>query len=99
MGASVPLDPLHNAVRPDLADVRLADRVFAPHYAASVPRIVVAATPLRQGSDMASNALAELVVGDVFEVLEFAKGRAWGRAPGHDLVGYVDADALSWPGK
>lgn len=93
----MPLDPLHNAVRRDLADIRLADRVFAPHYAAAVPRVVVAATPLRQGVDLQSGDLADLVIGDVFEVLEFVKGRAWGRAPGHDLVGYVDADALSWP--
>lgn len=91
------LDPLHNAVRPDLADIRLADQVFAPHYAASVPRIVVTATPLRQGADLQSGDLAELAVGNVFEVLEFVKGRAWGRSPAHDLVGYVDADALSWP--
>ena len=99
MGASIALDPLHNAVRPDLADVRLADRVFAPHYAASVPRVVVAATVLRQGADSASATLIELTVGEIFEVLEFATGRAWGRAPQHGLVGYVDADALSWPGE
>ncbi|BCA58184.1 SH3 domain-containing protein [Sphingomonas sp. HMP6] len=84
-------------MRRDLADIRLADQVFAPHYAASVPRIVVAATPLRQGTDLQSGDLAELAVGDVFEVLEFVKGRAWGRSPAHNLVGYVDADALSWP--
>ncbi|MDF0752810.1 hypothetical protein NLU14_21530, partial [Marinobacter sp. 71-i] len=33
-GRSVPIDPRVDAVRRDLADVRLADRVFAPHYAA-----------------------------------------------------------------
>lgn len=93
----MPLDPLHNAVRRDLADIRLADKVFAPHYAASVPRVVVTVTPLRQAADLHSGVLAELAIGDVFEVLEFVKGRAWGRSPGHDLVGYVDADALSWP--
>ena len=91
------LDPRHNAVRRDLADIRLADRVFAPHYAAAVQRVVIATTPLRQGVDLQSGDLTELAIGDVFEVLEFVKGRAWGRAPAHDLVGYVDADALSWP--
>lgn len=96
-GVSVALDPRRNAVRRDLADIRLADRVFAPHYASAVQRVVVAATGLREGADAASAVLGALVVGDVFEVLEFVRGRAWGRAPGHDLVGYVDADALSWP--
>ncbi len=93
----MPLDPLHNAVRRDLADIRLADRVFAPHYAASVQRVVVSATALRQGVDLHSGDLADLAIGDVFEVLEFVKGRAWGRSPRHGLVGYIDADALSWP--
>jgi hypothetical protein len=96
-GASVALDPLHNAVRRDLADIRLADRVFAPHYAASVQRVVVSATALRQGVDLQSGDLADLAIGEIFEVLEFVKGRAWGRSPARDLVGYVDADALSWP--
>ena len=32
------IDPRVDAVRRDLADVRLAERVFAPHYAAPLPR-------------------------------------------------------------
>ena len=95
--ASVSLDPLHNAVRRDLADIRLADRVFAPHYASAVERVVVSVTGLRAGTDIDSSVLTDLDVGDVFEVLEFVKGRAWGRAPARNLVGYVDAAALSWP--
>lgn len=84
-------------MRRDLADIRLADRVFAPHYACAVPRVVIAAADLREAPDPDSIVLAELNVGDVFEVLEFVRGRAWGRAPGKDLVGYLDAEALSWP--
>lgn len=97
MGASVALDPRRHAVRKDLADIRLADRVFAPHYACAVQRMIVTATTLREGSGADSAVMANLAVGDPFEVLEFVRGRAWGRAPSHDLVGYVDADALSWP--
>ncbi|MEG3175274.1 SH3 domain-containing protein [Sphingomonas sp. RB3P16] len=84
-------------MRRDLADIRLADRVFAPHYASCVQRVLIAATGLREGADQESAVLTELNQGDVFEVLEFVKGRAWGRAPGAGLVGYVDAAALSWP--
>lgn len=91
------LDPRTHAVRRDLADIRLADQVFAPHYAACVQRVVVRATDLREGPEQGGTVLRELRPGDVFEVLEFVKGRAWGRAPGAGLVGYVDADALSWP--
>lgn len=84
-------------MRRDLADIRLADRVFAPHYASCVPRELLRATGLREAADADSAVLAGLAAGDVFEVLEFVKGRAWGRAPAAGLVGYIDADALSWP--
>ena len=84
-------------MRRDLADIRLADRVFAPHYASAVQRQVVTPADLRVGPDAGSEVLAQLAVGEVVEVLEFVKGRAWGLAPAHELVGYLDADALSWP--
>jgi hypothetical protein len=91
------LDPRTNAVRRDLADIRLADRVFAPHYASCVQRVVVAACALREGPDQESSIVTDLAKGDVFEVLEFVRGRAWGVAPAAGLVGYLEADALSWP--
>ena len=59
--------------------------------------MLIAAADLREAPGPDSAVLAELEIGDVFEVLEFVRGRAWGRAPGKDLVGYIDADALSWP--
>ncbi len=88
------IDPRRDAVRRDLADVRLADRVFAPHYAAPMPRVVTAQTILRAGPQRDSAGLTELVIGDVFEVLELAGTHAWGVAPGPGLVGYIDAGAL-----
>lgn len=91
------LDPATHAVRGDLADVRLAEQVFAPHYAAPMPATVVAATTL-----FADRALTDrrgaLKPGDVFEVLELAGGHAWGLAPGHALVGYVDRAMLDRAG-
>lgn len=97
LGQSVALDPLRNAVRRDLADIRLADRVFAPHYAAAVLRVVIEPANLRQQPDADSPIIAELPAGTPFEVLEFVAGRAWGSAPSVNLVGYVDTRALSWP--
>lgn len=88
------IDPRTEAARRDLADVRLAHRVFAPHYAAPVPHVVTLAAPLRESRDPASETLAQLATGDVFEVLELSAGLAWGCAPDVGLVGYIDAAHL-----
>ena len=45
-GPSISIDPRHNAIRPDLADIRLAEYVFAPHYAAPLPCVVTRAVTL-----------------------------------------------------
>lgn len=92
-GRSTRIDPRVDAARRDLADIRLADRIFAPHYAAPMPRRLAAATPLvsaPQGGDL----LAELAAGTTFEVLELAGDHAWGVAPANGLVGYIAAAAL-----
>lgn len=81
-------------MRPDLADVRLADRVFAPHYAAPMPRRLAHAAGLRLEAAAGSEVIATLAAGDSFEVLELADTRAWGIAPGQKLVGYIDSAAL-----
>ncbi len=88
------IDPRHDAVRRDLADVRLADRVFAPHYAAHLPHVTTRATALRDARAADAACLATLDPGELFEVLELSAGLAWGRAPTHGLVGYVDATDL-----
>ncbi|WP_231733800.1 MULTISPECIES: SH3 domain-containing protein [unclassified Sphingomonas] len=77
--------------------MRLADRVFAPHYAAPLRRITTQGTPLRFGRDADSEQLAVLNPGEVFEVLELSGGLAWGSAPEHGLVGYVAATDLGLP--
>ena len=81
-------------MRRDLADIRLADRVFAPHYAAPMPRALAAPARLRAAPAADAETLAELARGDLFEVLEITGGRAWGIAPGAGLVGYIDSDAI-----
>lgn len=81
-------------MRGDLADVRLADRVFAPHYAAPVARTVGRAASLRDGRGTAAETIAELAAGDAFELLDVTGGIAWGIATGPQLVGYLDAAAL-----
>ena len=80
-------------MRRDLADVRLAERVFAPHYAAPLPHVLASDTTLRTAS-VDGDSLAELKAGDIFEVLELSGSHAWGVAPGAGLVGYIDAAVL-----
>ena len=86
------LDPRTHAVRGDLADIRLAEQVFAPHYAQAMLCRVCWTTPLLDAID--GTPIAELVKGEAFELLELAGGHGWGVAPGHELVGYVDRRAL-----
>ena len=93
-GRSEPLDPRTHAVRSDIADVRLAERVFAPHYAEPVGRVMLVETTLRAGRDAGSEAIATLAAGDAFELLDVTGGIAWGVEPSRGLVGYLDAAAL-----
>lgn len=81
-------------MRADIADVRLADQVFAPHYAAPLRRVVAEDTVLREARDGGSAALATLRRGEAFDLLDVTGSIAWGIAVGSDLVGYVDADAV-----
>lgn len=84
-------------MRRDLADVRLADRVFAPHYAAPMPWRLAAAAALRSAPAADLPVIAQLTAGDLFEVLERSGDRAWGVAPGPGLVGYIPDTALGAP--
>ena len=81
-------------MRGDLADLRLADRVFAPHYAAPMPVVLAHNVDLREAADAASATMAQLKSGDHFEVLELAGNNAWGMAPALGLVGYILAAAI-----
>lgn len=79
-------------MRGDLADIRLADRVFAPHYAVAMPCVVTRDAAL-EGSP-GGERLALLGVGDRFELLELAGDHGWGIASAQGLVGYLDRTAL-----
>lgn len=93
-GPQVPVDPTRQAVRRDLADIRLAEYVFAPHYAAPLPMVVTGPVPLCAGPEKDAPVIAQLDAGDSFEALDFSAGKVWGSAPRHALVGYVRQDAL-----
>lgn len=78
-----------------MADVALADRLFAPHYARPEPsRLGVPAAMLRAAPAPDAPAVTQLVLGERFALLDVAAGWAWGRCLHDDYVGYLPADAL-----
>jgi len=93
-GRSNPPDPKLNAYRPDLADVALAGRVIASHYAAPIGKAVVAKAPLRLAPSDEAEKVAELEPEDSFSLLDDTLGWAWGYAGRDRIVGYVRSEAL-----
>ena len=96
-GHSLVGDKRTTPIRGDLADISLAGKLFAPHYAVPMIRLVARTATLRAGRDTASETVTALAVGDTIEVLEIAGSSAWGVAQPHGLVGYVEIDALDLP--
>lgn len=94
-GPSVALDPRIHAFRRDIADIDLAGRLMAPHYARPVIRAAgpnggaVLAEP-REGAEQAT----DLAPGDEFAVLDESSGWAWGYRRADHRVGYVPAQHL-----
>jgi cell wall-associated NlpC family hydrolase len=93
-GRSVAIDPRVQAVRADLTDIRLCDRVFAPHYAAPVTRTALGLADIRSDAQAGASILSQLLPGDDFEILELSEAIAWGVSTTDGVVGYVDAAAL-----
>ncbi|MGZ8346599.1 MAG: C40 family peptidase [Allosphingosinicella sp.] len=95
-GTSLPLDPRLNAFRRDIADVALAGRIIAPHYARPVVRSCGAlANFVRQSPHAEGEPVSELLPGERFAVLEYAGGWAWGYCLADHVVGYVEAIELA----
>jgi len=99
-GPSVKLDPAHLPVRGDVAHIRLAGKVFVPHYVVPMAhRVNGTGTQVFKAARADADVLAELPTGSAFQVLDVAGGWAWGQAGDGALdeagvVGYVPADAL-----
>ncbi|HEV2569329.1 SH3 domain-containing protein [Sphingomonas sp.] len=91
-GPSRPLDLTHNAARRDLADVRLAGRWFAPHYAVAESWTCTNGCTLHAARE--GEALGDIAAGESFAVLEIAGDWAWGFQESDGRVGYVPVAAL-----
>lgn len=84
-----------HAYRNDLADVRLAGRVIASHYAEGMTRRLGRPATLRAGPAFDAQAVSEFVAGTLFELLDDTRGWAWGYAGDDRLVGYVESASLA----
>lgn len=93
-GPSVKLDDAHWPVRGDLAHVRLAGKVFVPHYAEPMPHRVAVAGPLRVAGRDDAEVRDQLPAGVPFNVLDMAGQWAWGQVGEDGCVGYVPLTAL-----
>jgi cell wall-associated NlpC family hydrolase len=92
-GKTAPFDRRREAVRGDLADVALAGKLFAPHYAEAVPFICTKPfSALHETPNGPQN--SELLAGEAFMVLDISGGWAWGWSAHDHYVGYVDASAV-----
>ena len=76
-----------------MADVALAGRVVASHYAEPLTRRILSATPFLSAADDASELLGSLNPGDELRMLDNSRGWAWGYGP-DGQVGYVRSAAL-----
>ena len=87
-------DPLTNAYRKDLADVALAGRVIASHYAEPLNRKIACQAILRAAPADDAEALSDIDAGEIFALLDDSLGWAWGYAGAERRVGYVRSEAL-----
>ena len=94
-GRSTRLDPATHAVRGDIADLELAQRVFAPHYARALDyRVVVDTDVMAAAGSDDEPPRAKLSAGDRFGVLDISGGYAWGKTA-TGIPGYVAMAALT----
>jgi hypothetical protein len=98
-GPSVKLDAAHLPVRGDLAHIRLAGKVFVPHYVVPMAHTVNGQGARLMSSGRADGELvAELPTGTLFNVLDIAgtpaNAWAWGQVGEDGAVGYVLLAAL-----
>lgn len=78
-----------------MADIALADRVFAPHYAKPLMHGCLGATvPMRSAASHDATAVSELLRGEGFAVVDASGDWAWGYSVHDNYVGYVPVAAI-----
>ena len=93
-GPSVVLEPGRYAVRRDLAEIAVADRIFAQHYVEPMAVTLLAAAIIHARPDPDSDPVATLAAGDAFHLIDLGHEWAWGRGDTLGTIGYIAASAL-----
>jgi hypothetical protein len=93
-GPSEKLDDAHWPARGDLAHIRLAGKVFVPHYAVPLPYVLVQPADLRAAPREDAALRVSLPAGTPFNVLDIAGAWAWGQVGEDGFVGYLPVEAL-----
>jgi cell wall-associated NlpC family hydrolase len=89
------LDPRINAVRADLADIRLGREVSVPRYAEGRPaRVVAGLVPVRKTPNEDSPLDTFFHYGEAVRVFDESGGYAWCQSGRDRYVGYVEASSL-----
>ena len=84
------LDPRLHAFRPDLADVKLQDRVVAKKFAAGVPmEVVVPIAPLHREASVTAMQTTQALFGERLMAFEIADDWIWGQLTRDGYVGYI----------
>lgn len=94
IGPSAKLDDAHWPARGDLAHIRLAGKVFVPHYAVPMAYIVDQPAMLLSAARDDASVRDDLVAGLSFNVLDIAGKWAWGQVGEDGCVGYLPVAAL-----
>lgn len=95
---STTLDHRLHAARRDLADIALAGRWFAPHYAVPVMRCCGwSGADILSGPSHIAARISQLLPGECFAVVEASGGWAWGYSAHDGYVGYIAETALVEP--
>lgn len=82
-------------VRGDLAHIRLAGKVFVPHYVVPMAHVLGGAgAVLRRAGKADGEVMANLPAGTVFNLLDTSGGWAWGQVGDDGVVGYLPVEAL-----
>lgn len=77
-----------------MADIALAGKVIASHYAQPVLRVCTSRVHLRSERLGGGDVIGELDRGDQFALLDCVRGQAWGYALSDHRVGFVDEKAF-----
>ncbi len=94
-GPEEDFDPRVTAHRGDLADIALAGKMFAPHYAEAMPmRCSAPKAMIRKAGGKNYEAISELLHGEDFQLLDVSGDWAWGYCVLDGYVGYLPVHAL-----